>query len=290
LADTGTALTLRIPPDTPRAGPDESGPATPSTVPISLGEDALAAEETGEPAFEAENHEPPWPPRSAEDTGAPSVPAVTASAATLTVGAATGAGVASQAAEATSVAESASESDETAPPVEAEFLRSAGTRRKSVAIAYLSGTLALATVLALQLVIMFRVELAAQWPAARPTLQKLCEAMGCRVGWPMRGEMLAVVGTELQSYPSTTALELTAVVRNRADVTLALPAIELTLTDTQNRAVARKVFTPTDYLPPPEAKARLAVGLEAGADLTIRIVFEAPNLNVAGFVVYPFYI
>jgi hypothetical protein len=100
-----------------------------------------------------------------------------------------------------------------------------------------------------------------------------------------------VVGTELHALPGTSAFELTAVVRNRGNMTLALPAIELTLSDTLNRTVARKVFVPADYLAgEADPQVPLIAGLEAGADLTVRIAFEARGVNAAGFVVYPFYL
>jgi hypothetical protein len=163
-------------------------------------------------------------------------------------------------------------------------------RRRSLTIAKTLGVMFLSVALAAQIVLIYRAEIVAQWPASRSALTRVCKALNCTVGWPMRGEMLAVVGSELQSLPGTSALELTAVVRNRASITLALPAIEVTLTDTQNRAIARKVFAPVDYLAAGEATARLGDGIEAGADMTVRIVFEARGLNAAGFVVYPFYL
>jgi hypothetical protein len=163
-------------------------------------------------------------------------------------------------------------------------------RQKGLAIALVTGALVLSFALVAQIVLIYRAEIAAQWPETRSALTLACRAMNCSVGWPMRGEMLAVVGSELQSLPGTNALELTAVVRNRASITLALPAIELTLTDTQNRAIARKVFAPLDYLAADEVSARLGEGIAAGADMTVRIIFEARGLSAAGFVVYPFYL
>lgn len=178
-----------------------------------------------------------------------------------------------------------------APATSAGFLQDGPEpKQKTARIFYSTAAIVLALVLALQVLLSLRAEIAAQWPATRPALVRLCQAMRCGVGWPMRGEMLAVVGSELQSLPGTSALELTAVVRNRATVTLALPALEVTLTDTQNRALARRIFAPVDYLAAQDAAARIADGLEAGADLTVRITFEARGLSVAGFVVYPFYL
>jgi predicted Zn finger-like uncharacterized protein len=172
------------------------------------------------------------------------------------------------------------------------FLRETSSARgRGFSILFGGGALLLAVLALAQLAVMFRAEILARLPEARPALTQLCKAFRCTVTWPARGELLAVVGSELQALPGTSAFELTAVVRNRGAFTLALPAIELTLTDTLNRAVARKVFAPIDYLAgESDPQARLVAGLEAGADLTIRIAFEARGLNAAGFVVYPFYL
>lgn len=173
-----------------------------------------------------------------------------------------------------------------------DFLRQ-GQRRTSTgfSVVFGGGSALLALLLLAQLAVVFRIELATRWPSLRPSLVQLCEAFDCAVGWPARAELLAVVGTELQAIPGTDVLELTAVVRNRANFKVALPAIEVTLTDTQNRALARKVFAPVDYLASAgEPSSRIDEGLAAGSDYTIRIAFEARGLAAVGFVVYPFYL
>ncbi len=176
-------------------------------------------------------------------------------------------------------------------PLAAAFLRQADTprdRRRTLLFAF--GAVLLAVLLLAQLAVAFRAEILVRLPSARPALDGLCKVFRCTVDWPARGDLLAVVGSELQALPGTSALELTAVVRNRASMTLALPAIELSLSDTLNRTIARKAFSPADYLAgESDPQARLQAGLEPGADLTIRIAFEARGLNAAGFVVYPFY-
>jgi len=169
---------------------------------------------------------------------------------------------------------------------QADSVQRKRSRRWLGAAAVLLALLALA-----QLAVAFRAEIVAAVPQSRPALGLLCKAFRCTVSWPSRPESLAVVGSELQALPGTSLFELTAVVRNRGQVTLELPAIELTLTDTLNRAVARKVFSPADYLVGSgDAAAQIEGGLAAGADLTVRIAFEARGINAAGFVVYPFYL
>ena len=87
----------------------------------------------------------------------------------------------------------------------------------------------------LQVIVSFRTELLARWPGVRPALAALCVPFQCTAGWPTRADLLAVVSSELLAIPGTAALELNAVVRNRGNFRVALPAIEVTLTDTQNR-------------------------------------------------------
>lgn len=187
-------------------------------------------------------------------------------------------------------AQAPNDDDATDAEAAPSFLRNPEHTR-GFSILYSAASVALAVAIALQLAVLFRTELMTRWPALRPTLVQICGGFGCNVGWPTRSELLAVVGTELQAVPGTDVLELTAVVRNRANFKVALPAIELTLTDTQNRPLARKVFPPVDYLASSgEPSSRIDEGLGAGSDYTVRIVFEARGLSAVGFVVYPFYL
>lgn len=175
---------------------------------------------------------------------------------------------------------------------EPEFVRTAERpARRGFSIVFGGGTLLLALFVAAQLAVSFRSELLTRWPGARPSLVQLCQVFGCTVGWPTQPDQLAVIGSELQSIAGTEVLELTAVIRNRATFTQALPALEVTLSDTLNRPVARKVITPADYLAAAgEPSSRIDEGLGAGADLTIRVHFETRGVPAAGFLVYPFYI
>jgi predicted Zn finger-like uncharacterized protein len=177
-------------------------------------------------------------------------------------------------------------------PHEPEFLRASHEEAKrGFSVVYGGGSFVLGALLLLQLAVTFRTEITTRWPEWRPALVQVCSLFGCNVGWPTRAELLAVVGTELQAIPGTDVLELTAIIRNRANFKVALPAIEVTLTDTTNRTVARKVFAPVDYLVSAgEPSSRIDDGLGPSSDLTVRVAFEARGINAVGFVVYPFYL
>jgi predicted Zn finger-like uncharacterized protein len=171
------------------------------------------------------------------------------------------------------------------------FLRPEPPPRRGFSIVFGGGSAVLALLLLAQLAVVFRTELTTRWPQWRPALVQLCGVFRCQVGWPTRADLLAVVGSELQAIPGTDVLELTATIRNRANFRVALPAIEVTLTDTTNRTLARKVFAPVDYLASAgEPGSRIDDGLGAGSDYTIRVAFEARGIAAAGFIVYPFYL
>jgi len=163
--------------------------------------------------------------------------------------------------------------------------------RRGFSVFFGGGSVLLGAFALIQLAIVFRTDLMTRWPQARPALVQVCASFGCSLGWPAQPEQLAVMGSELQAIAGTDVLELTAVVRNRAPFTQALPALEVTLTDSRNRAVARKVFTAGDYLGAAgEPRTRIDEGLAAGTDLNIRVYFEARGVQPAGFLVYPFHL
>lgn len=182
--------------------------------------------------------------------------------------------------------------DEAAPTEPApSFARPRRGPARGFSVVFGGGSVVLAALAVIQLAVIFRSELMVHWPQSRLLLVDLCSVFRCTVAWPTQADQLAVIGTELQAIAGTDALELTAVVRNRAAFRQALPAVEVTLTDSRNRALARKVFSPADYLASAgEPSARLQEGIGPGSDLTIRILFEARGLTPAGFLVYPFYL
>ena len=182
--------------------------------------------------------------------------------------------------------------DEDAEPEAPSFLPTPDSEREERlrrALTIACGPLAL--LVAIQFGLTLRNDALEAWPSLRPSLAHACAVFGCKVGWPMHAELLTIVGSELAAIPGTDVIELDAAVRSRANFIMALPAIEVTLTDTQNRTIARKVFLPADYLASSgEPSSRIDEGLAPGTDLSLRLVFEARGLAAAGFVLYPFYL
>jgi predicted Zn finger-like uncharacterized protein len=149
------------------------------------------------------------------------------------------------------------------------------------------GALLALTALALQAAYHYRGDLAVRLPEAKPALQVACELAGCDLPLPRKIELVAIDSSDLHPDPASAAqLQLVATLRNRAAFAQAYPHLELTLTDTTDKALLRRVLIPADYLP--KAKPA-AAGFAAGSDLAISLALEVRDLAPVGYRLYVFY-
>lgn len=146
--------------------------------------------------------------------------------------------------------EDAREADAGAALNEVSFVREA--RRKALwrrpAVRALLGLvlLALLVLLGLQMAVQERDRLAAFEPRTRPWLERLCEPLQCQVGPLRQIESVVIDGTSFNKQRGD-AYRLSLTLRNTAALPVALPAIELVLTDTQDQPVLRRVLQPAEY-------------------------------------------
>jgi len=141
--------------------------------------------------------------------------------------------------------------------------------------------------IALQAALAFRAELAVVWPNARPALVTLCNAAGCEVGLPTKVALVGIEASDLHpDSESKSRLVLTATLKNRAPFAQTYPHLELTLTDTEDKAVARKVLAPADYLP---TATPIPQGMQPGADIAVAVGIDSGELAASGYRLYLFY-
>ena len=81
-------------------------------------------------------------------------------------------------------------------------------------------------------------------------------------------------------------LTLTATLKNRAPFAQQFPLLELTLTDTADKAIVRKVLGPEAY--PPRGTA-IANGMAPNADVSVALALDAGDLPASGYRLYIFY-
>jgi predicted Zn finger-like uncharacterized protein len=149
------------------------------------------------------------------------------------------------------------------------------------------GSLAALAAIGLQTALAFRVELAVVWPETRSALIALCDFADCEVGLPTKVALVSIEASDLvPDKEHTGRLALTATLKNRAPFTQQFPHLELTLTDTADKAIARKVLAPTDYLPP---KTAFANGMLPNADIMVNIGVDPGEMTASGYRLYLFY-
>jgi predicted Zn finger-like uncharacterized protein len=158
---------------------------------------------------------------------------------------------------------------------------------KSTAWPFAMVALLLALALGGQLAFHFRSELAVTAPSLRPALEALSDALGADIPLPRHAELMSIETSDLQADPKrSNLLVLNATLRNRAAYGQAYPLLELSLTDTQDNAIARRVFQPGEYLPPQDPPDQAFPG---SADVAIRLWVEAKEIGAAGYRLYVFY-
>lgn len=152
---------------------------------------------------------------------------------------------------------------------------------------WLVGGLLLLALLGIQIAIALRVELAVLYPRARPALVSLCGIAGCTVGLPAKAELIGIEASDLHPDPAQPGrLVVSATLKNRAPFDQQFPHLELTLTDVADKAIARKVLTPTDYLP---RETPYAKGMGPNADIAVNLVIDIGQLAANGYRLYLFY-
>lgn len=133
----------------------------------------------------------------------------------------------------------------------------------------------------------FRVELALIAPEVKPALAVFCDLAGCDLPLPRKVGLVGIDSSDLHPDPANAAqLLLVATIKNRAPFAQAYPHLELTLTDTVDKALLRRVLAPADYLP--KAKP-VDDGFAGGADLALRLTLEVKDLAAVGYRLYVFY-
>lgn len=107
-------------------------------------------------------------------------------------------------------------------------------------------SLLLLVTLVLQGVIQQKDSLAALEPRLVPALQMLCRHLRCEIRPPRHIESLVIDNSTFNKI-GPDAYRLSFTLKNTQAMALEIPAMEVTLTDSQDRAVVRRVLTPAQF-------------------------------------------
>lgn len=133
-----------------------------------------------------------------------------------------------------------------------------------------------------------RTPIATHWPALKPYLVKACDLVNCTVGLPKNADQLVIDDSDLQEDAEHQGLiHLSSTLINHAPFAQAYPLLELTLTDTNDKPLLRRSFTPSEYLP---TRTDISKGIPPDEEIHIKLALTADDAPVAGyrvFVTYP---
>ena len=169
--------------------------------------------------------------------------------------------------------------DVPAPSVEAP-----APRRRVATVAFI----ALAAVaLLLQVLRHERDGLAASQPAMRPVLAALCQLSGCELSAVRRIDAVRIDGSSFTPEREGGGYRLVFSLRNASPTALAMPAVELSLLDGNERPVVRRVFQPTEF----GAPVVLGPRAQQAADLPValRMPEDGSVPPVVGYSLLAFY-
>lgn len=127
--------------------------------------------------------------------------------------------------------------------------------------------------------------LALRLPGLRPVLVAMCQPLQCQVGMPRRIDAVRIDASNFTRLPPE-AFRLQLTLANSDTIPVAMPAIELTLTDTQDQPVLRRVLQPAD-LGPGTPEALPAAG-EWSASVTLTVSPAAAG-SITGYRLLAFY-
>ena len=116
---------------------------------------------------------------------------------------------------------------------------------------WLLGGVLLLALLAAQVAYFYAPQLARD-ARLKPWLALYCERAGCDLKPPRATSSIELVQTSVAPHPRyENALRLSAVLVNRAEQAQPYPVMEVSLTDSEGQVLARRGFTPAQYLESP---------------------------------------
>jgi predicted Zn finger-like uncharacterized protein len=180
----------------------------------------------------------------------------------------------------------ADETSAAAAAPQASFLRDAESasrwKRPKVRAALALAATALALLAAVQATWQFRDALLALFPQSEPVLRAFCSAAGCELQPWRRIDALTVDSSSLSVAGNGNNYKLKVSLRNKAGYVVALPWVDLTLTDGNGAVVSRRMLKPADF----DTKADRISG---HAELTLQLMFSTGTQRVSGYTIEIFH-
>jgi predicted Zn finger-like uncharacterized protein len=139
----------------------------------------------------------------------------------------------------------------------------------------------LAMLAGLQTIYSTRTKIAAEYPQFKSYLVQACSVLKCEVELPKNLDFFTIDDSDMQEDDThQDVINFSSLLINNAPYTQAYPNIELTLTDTDDQPVLRKVIKPSEYL---ATSTNVDAGIDSREEERINLAINVTDLAVAGY-------
>jgi predicted Zn finger-like uncharacterized protein len=145
--------------------------------------------------------------------------------------------------------------------------------------------LVLLLALGAQVLIQERDRLVALHPDLRPLVEEICLLAGCEIR-PLRQIESVAIDSSAFSKVKGDLYRLSVTLKNNAPIDVAMPAVELALTDTLDHALIRRVLTPEDL---GARSAVIPAASESQATVLLTVKTNGNGERIAGYRLLAFY-
>lgn len=182
------------------------------------------------------------------------------------------------------------------PPPAPKYVEDVASRAKLKSVrkhssfkwALLAGAVLLMLAALLQAIYFLRTPIATKWPTLKPYLVQACDFANCTVELTRDADQLMIDDSDIQEDAEHQGvIRLSSTLINRAPFPQAYPLLELTLTDSEDKPMLRRSFSPAEYVP---AGTIIDEGIAAGEEIHINLTLSANDEAIAGyriFITYP---
>ena len=147
--------------------------------------------------------------------------------------------------------------------------------------------LLLALAAAAQATYFLSTQISVELPQSKPYLVKACMLLGCTVDLPRDIDQLVIYDSDMQEDADHQGvIHLSSSLINHAPYAQAYPLLELSLTDTRDKVVMRRTFTPSEYLP---ADRNAVSGIPPNDEIRIKLAITSGDVVAAGYRLYVTY-
>jgi predicted Zn finger-like uncharacterized protein len=146
--------------------------------------------------------------------------------------------------------------------------------------------LILICLLGVQFAVQQRDALLAFEPRTKPWLQALCEPLACDLTLPRRIEAIVIDSSSFNKAEGNNSYRLSFALKNASTSVVAMPSLEVSLTDSQDQILIRRVLSPAQF---GSANGMLSGSADFSNTLTLQVQSGSPALRIAGYRLLAFY-